>query len=103
MSSLPPRARVVSVAAANKHSAAVTSSGDVFTWGANSSGQLGYGTPDSGYNPTPRLVDSLKGKTLVTVAAAKRHTGGGMLQASCHHSVTGSVAVAVAAVLLRLH
>lgn len=75
VSALPPRARVIAVAAANKHSAAVTAGGEVFTWGGNSSGQLGYGTPDSAFNATPRLVDSLKGKTLVSVSAAKRHTG----------------------------
>lgn len=75
VAALPPRVRVVAVAAANKHSAAVTTSGDLYTWGANSSGQLGYGTSDSSCNPAPRLVESLKGKTLVKVAAAKHHTG----------------------------
>jgi alpha-tubulin suppressor-like RCC1 family protein len=72
---LPPRARVVSVAAANKHSAAVTSAGEVWTWGGNASAQLGYGTSDSGCNPTPRLVEALRGRQLVKVAAAKHHTG----------------------------
>lgn len=36
---LPPRQRVVALAAANKHSAAVMCTGDVYTWGANASGQ----------------------------------------------------------------
>lgn len=75
---LPLRQRVVSVAAANKHSAAVTSAGEVWTWGGNASGQLGYGTSDSGCNPTPRLVEALKGKQLVKVSAAKHHTGRGV-------------------------
>lgn len=71
---LPPRQRVVCVAAANKHSAAVTAAGEVWTWGGNASGQLGYGTSDSACNPTPRLVEALRGRALVRVAAAKHHT-----------------------------
>ncbi|WIA38637.1 hypothetical protein OEZ86_001947 [Tetradesmus obliquus] len=71
---LPPRQRVVALAAANKHSAAVMCTGDVYTWGANASGQLGYGSSDSACNPTPRLVESLRGRRLVKVAAAKHHT-----------------------------
>ena len=54
------RVRVVQVAAANKHSAAITSGGEVYTWGANGEGQLGYGTSDSAANPTPRMVEALK-------------------------------------------
>jgi alpha-tubulin suppressor-like RCC1 family protein len=69
---------VVAIAAANKHSAAVTSAGEVWTWGANASAQLGYGTSDSGCNPAPRLVEALRGKRLTQVAAAKHHTGGRM-------------------------
>lgn len=34
----------------------------------------GYGTSDSGCNPSPRLVDSLKGRELVALSAAKHHT-----------------------------
>jgi alpha-tubulin suppressor-like RCC1 family protein len=75
------RARVLCVAAANKHSAAVTTAGELFTWGGNALGQLGYGSPDCSSNPTPRLVEALKGRQLVAVAAAKRHTGG----ANCSH------------------
>lgn len=76
---LPPRQRVVSVCAANKHSAAVTSAGEVWTWGGNAAAQLGYGTSDSGCNPTPRLVEALRGRRLVKVAAAKHYTGGGVV------------------------
>ena len=54
------RQRVMAVAAANKHSAAITTSGEVFTWGCNAYGQLGYGTSDSAANPTPRMVEALK-------------------------------------------
>ncbi|KAF5843258.1 regulator of chromosome condensation 1/beta-lactamase-inhibitor protein II [Dunaliella salina] len=68
------RIRIIAIAAANKHSAAISASGDVYTWGANSWGQLGYGTSDSSANPNPRVVDALKGKPMQAVAAAKRHT-----------------------------
>ena len=68
------RARVIAVAAANKHSVAITASGEIYTWGSNALGQLGYGTFDSGSSTSPRLVDALKGRVVVTAAAAKRHT-----------------------------
>jgi len=65
---------VVTTAAANKHSVAVTSTGEVYTWGSNTCGQLGYGAFDSTSSPTPRVVDAMKGKRVVACAAAKRHT-----------------------------
>lgn len=69
------RACVVAVAASNKHSAAVTDCGEVFTWGCNAHGQLGYGATSTGSNSNPRAVlDHLKGRQLVAVSAAKRHT-----------------------------
>ena len=51
---------VVAVAAANKHTAVVTDSGAVYTWGSNDQGQLGYGTSDSACNPLPRQVEAIK-------------------------------------------
>lgn len=68
------KTRVIAVAAANKHSAAVTESGEVYTWGCNREGQLGYGTSNSASNYVPRAVESLKGHCLVAVSAAKYHT-----------------------------
>lgn len=68
------RTRIVAVAAANKHSVAVSSSGGVYTWGSNALGQLGYGTFDSATSAAPRLVEALKGRCVVAAAAAKRHT-----------------------------
>lgn len=72
MSSL--KSRIVAVAAANKHTAVVSESHEVFTWGCNREGQLGYGTSNSASNYTPRLVEYLKGKILVGISAAKYHT-----------------------------
>ena len=68
------RSKIVAVAAANKHTAVVSDSGEVFTWGCNREGQLGYGTSNSASNYTPHVVEYLKGKTFVKVAAAKYHT-----------------------------
>lgn len=68
------RTRVVAIAAANKHSAVVTEPGEVFTWGCNKEGQLGYGTSNSASNYTPRMVEYLKGKVFRGVSAAKYHT-----------------------------
>eukprot|EP00850_Spirogloea_muscicola_P010078 SM000058S18508 [mRNA] locus=s58:213689:220094:- [translate_table: standard] len=68
------RSRVSLVAASNKHTAVITDGGEVFTWGCNREGQLGYGTCNSASNCTPRVVESLKGKRVMAVAAAKYHT-----------------------------
>ncbi|KAG9452101.1 hypothetical protein H6P81_005005 [Aristolochia fimbriata] len=68
------KTKVIAVAAANKHSAAISESGEVFTWGCNKTGQLGYGTSNSASNYIPRVVEYLKGKTFTKVSAAKYHT-----------------------------
>ncbi|XP_076892236.1 uncharacterized protein LOC143543904 [Bidens hawaiensis] len=68
------KSKIVAVAAANKHTAVVSDSGEVFTWGCNKEGQLGYGTSNSASNYTPRLVEYLKGKVFIRVSAAKYHT-----------------------------
>ncbi|KAG2640114.1 hypothetical protein PVAP13_2KG071400 [Panicum virgatum] len=66
--------RIIAVAAANKHSAAVADTGEVFTWGCNKEGQLGYGTSNSASNCIPRMVEYLKGRVFRGVSAAKYHT-----------------------------
>lgn len=68
------KARVVQVAAANKHSAVLTDMGEVFTWGCNAEGQLGYGTSNSSANFIPRCVEYLRGKAFVSISASKYHT-----------------------------
>ncbi|KAG6548207.1 hypothetical protein Mapa_010258 [Marchantia paleacea] len=68
------KAKVVKVSAANKHNAVLTEAGEVYTWGCNLEGQLGYGTSNSTSNYVPRLVECLKGKKLTSVATAKYHT-----------------------------
>ncbi|XP_047975718.1 uncharacterized protein LOC125218153 isoform X1 [Salvia hispanica] len=68
------KARIMAVSAANKHTAVVSEAGEIYTWGCNREGQLGYGTSNSASNYSPRLVAYLKGKHLVGVSAAKYHT-----------------------------
>lgn len=68
------KARIVAVAAANKHTVVVSGAGEIYTWGCNKEGQLGYGTSNSASNYTPRIVEYLKGKSFSHVAAAKYHT-----------------------------
>ncbi|CAN7107912.1 unnamed protein product [Brassica rapa subsp. narinosa] len=68
------KAKIVAVSAANKHTAVVSDCGEVFTWGCNKEGQLGYGTSNSASNYFPRLVDYLKGKVFTAISSAKYHT-----------------------------
>ncbi|PNH00658.1 E3 ubiquitin-protein ligase [Tetrabaena socialis] len=68
------RGRAVLVAASDRHSACLTSAGEAWTWGSNQEGQLGYGTNNSANNPTPRLVEAMKGKALVALSVSKRHS-----------------------------
>lgn len=68
------RTKIIAVAAANKHTAVVSECGEVFTWGCNKEGQLGYGTSNSASNYTPHVVEYLKGKVFTGVSAAKYHT-----------------------------
>ncbi|KAG6430422.1 hypothetical protein SASPL_108488 [Salvia splendens] len=68
------KARIMAVSAANKHTAVVSEAGEIYTWGCNKDGQLGYGISNSASNYSPRVVAYLKGKHLVGVSAAKYHT-----------------------------
>uniref|UniRef100_A0AAZ3Q5A0 Uncharacterized protein n=1 Tax=Oncorhynchus tshawytscha TaxID=74940 RepID=A0AAZ3Q5A0_ONCTS len=59
---------VVSVSCGQDHSVAVCASGQVFSWGLNSHGQLGLGKRVS-LQPIPALVRSLTGVPVTQVAA----------------------------------
>ena len=66
-------AKVAAVSAGLYHSAALTAGGQLYTWGANSKGQLGLGsTSDMVFSPT--LVHSLAGVPLAGVACGGNHT-----------------------------
>lgn len=49
---LPGRRPVAAVATGKHHTVAVTRSGELFTWGSNRDGRLGYTAVDT--QPTPR-------------------------------------------------
>ena len=68
------KTRLIVVAIDNKHSTSVAEFGEVYTWGCNREGQLGYGTSNSASYYVPCVVESLKGQCLVEVSAAKYHT-----------------------------
>ena len=65
---------IISVAAANKHSAGLSASGRIYTWGDNTQGQLGYGTSGKACNAIPRVVESVKDRHIVGVSLSKRHS-----------------------------
>ncbi|KDO25530.1 hypothetical protein SPRG_20651 [Saprolegnia parasitica CBS 223.65] len=63
---------VVQVAAGDYHSAALTASGEVYTWGSGRDGQLGLGTTDD--RNIPRKVADLDGVRIVHIACGGGHT-----------------------------
>ncbi|KAL5075871.1 hypothetical protein RYX36_014855, partial [Vicia faba] len=54
------------------HSIAVTSKGDVYSFGSNSSGQLGHGTTDEEWRPRP--IRTLQGIRIIQAAAGAGRT-----------------------------
>jgi len=65
--------KVSMVSAGMYHSAALTASGQLYTWGSNSKGQLGLGKSiNSAFTPT--LVDTLPGVPLASVVCGGNHT-----------------------------
>ena len=54
---------VVSIAAGGAHSACITSTGELFTWGKGRYGRLGHG--DSEDQPKPKLVSPYCKETMV--------------------------------------
>ncbi|GMH37710.1 hypothetical protein BSKO_05583 [Bryopsis sp. KO-2023] len=77
----PPGERVLSIAAGGGggsshggHVLAVTSSGEVWSWGSNSHGQLGLGTIDKSVQDPSRAFELGCGRKLVGAACGKTHS-----------------------------
>ncbi|CAI7657876.1 unnamed protein product [Penicillium glandicola] len=73
--------KVVSVALGQDHSLAITEQGDIFSWGSNRFGQLGYGLPrtsnknDIPIQMTPRQIfNPFKKETIIGAAASSIHS-----------------------------
>lgn len=72
--------RIRVVATSENHSLAVTTSGDLFSWGSNRFGQLGHGDSGLGANSTPscilspKLVAGLQKVDVVGIAVGDFHS-----------------------------
>ncbi|CAH1964040.1 unnamed protein product [Acanthoscelides obtectus] len=62
--------KIRDIACGSSHSAAITSSGELFTWGLGEYGRLGHG--DNVTQLKPKLVKSLLGKRVIQVACGSR-------------------------------
>eukprot|EP00569_Conticribra_weissflogii_P016347 CAMPEP_0171399114 /NCGR_PEP_ID=MMETSP0880-20121228/6388_1 /TAXON_ID=67004 /ORGANISM="Thalassiosira weissflogii, Strain CCMP1336" /LENGTH=839 /DNA_ID=CAMNT_0011913219 /DNA_START=41 /DNA_END=2560 /DNA_ORIENTATION=- len=63
---------ITHVTCGSYHTAAVSSNGDLYTWGGGMYGKLGHGN-ESGHS-TPKRVEALFGLTIVDIACGSRHT-----------------------------
>ncbi len=54
------------VACGETHSAAVTATGQVYTWGRGAFGRLGHGDRED--QPRPRIVEALREKRIIQIA-----------------------------------
>ncbi|KAF5898054.1 putative E3 ubiquitin-protein ligase HERC4, partial [Clarias magur] len=64
---------VIQVACGNQHFMALTNDGQLFTWGQNTSGQLGLGKGEPS-SPSPRHLKSLCGIPLAQISAGGDHS-----------------------------
>jgi len=69
------RRPVAAVAAAKHHTAAALASGELYTWGCNRDGRLGYPAPDT--QATPRRHAPARPHARCRAAAARRARSGG--------------------------
>eukprot|EP00922_Rhytidocystis_sp_ex-Travisia-forbesii_P069899 GHVS01104376.1.p1 GENE.GHVS01104376.1~~GHVS01104376.1.p1 ORF type:complete len:573 (+),score=92.44 GHVS01104376.1:178-1896(+) len=63
---------IVKVSCGDQHTAAITETGSLFSWGLGTSGRLGHGSEQSEY--TPRLVAALSPYFIVDVACGAFHS-----------------------------
>eukprot|EP00339_Tiarina_fusa_P000836 CAMPEP_0117042184 /NCGR_PEP_ID=MMETSP0472-20121206/29396_1 /TAXON_ID=693140 ORGANISM="Tiarina fusus, Strain LIS" /NCGR_SAMPLE_ID=MMETSP0472 /ASSEMBLY_ACC=CAM_ASM_000603 /LENGTH=900 /DNA_ID=CAMNT_0004753363 /DNA_START=725 /DNA_END=3425 /DNA_ORIENTATION=+ len=56
-----------------KHSACITSDGELYTWGMGDYGRLGHGDSNDSHN-APKLVDRFAGQNVIQVSCGSSHT-----------------------------
>lgn len=74
--------KIANIAAGAEHSLAVTTTGEVYSWGCGESGRLGHGTPSalqfwgrSKNELKPRLVRALETQKVSQISAGHMHSG----------------------------
>lgn len=67
---------IAKVAAGENHSLALSCSGQIFSWGSNSFGQLGHNSKTLTHQArlTPKRIDAFKGLVMVEIAASGCHS-----------------------------
>jgi alpha-tubulin suppressor-like RCC1 family protein len=68
------KVRIERIAAGDWHTAAVSSTGDLFTWGSDKYGQCGHGTNDDAPIASPRRVSALRTRWVFDVSCGSNHT-----------------------------
>lgn len=63
----------MAVNSGGKHCLALSSDGDVYSWGEGDDGKLGHGTKSS--CDRPRIIECLRGKEVVDIACGGAHSG----------------------------
>lgn len=72
-----PKNKVVDIASGTNHSFAIDNSGKVWSWGLNSYGQTGqpeHAGDDDATIVSPRVIESLEGKNITSVAGGHTHS-----------------------------
>mmetsp|Transcript_15910 Transcript_15910/g.19420 ORF Transcript_15910/g.19420 Transcript_15910/m.19420 type:complete len:606 (+) Transcript_15910:599-2416(+) len=65
---------IAQIACGSRHTAVVTSSGKLYTWGDKENGVAGHGDVE-GYQYTPKLLEKLSNECVVQLSACGFHTG----------------------------
>lgn len=65
---------VSQIACGSRHTAIITSTGALYTWGDKENGVAGHGDAE-GHQYTPKLLERLAGKRIVQLSACGFHTG----------------------------
>lgn len=63
---------IIFISSGGYHSAAINAKGELYTWGWNYYGQLGFESTND--HPIPTLVESFKGKKVLYVTCGEKHT-----------------------------